>query len=249
MDHLKDAVSALEKIRQSLLMIDEEFEFDEMFGELEFILPQSDRYFEEKRSRAIAIVEKLDKSLAESGWQPADPLSVPPMGQRWVYGIVPQRARMRPIVRGFLEPVRHAPLVSELPDRVVLYLRAVLPDGDGLEFENHGGVGWHYHYIDYKYRRSNVILSFDTRWTTPVRTSASVLRPLFVEPHGKAKARFKARPHLWSAPKRESIYAVCARDLRLGIENFRCAKNGAETVWPLGAILTPHPSARDKHKF
>ena len=85
-----------------------------------------------------------------------------------------------------------------MPAPVVLYLLRVLPDGeDALEREKHGvgnGMGWHYHYLDRRRRRFDVILSWDTRWDDP---DPDALRPLFVEPHAEGKAEFHARPDRW----------------------------------------------------
>jgi hypothetical protein len=150
---------------------------------------------------------------------------------------------MRKIVRGFVQPVRYLPLVERVPDRVALYLRFILPGGeDGIEREEHGGVRWHFHYIDARHRRSDVILSFDTRWKIVERAKGlDRLRPLFVERHAEGKAKFTAHPGRWETEKRTSIYKVCSRDLHKGIEHFRSAKNGSDAVWPRNSTLTPHP--------
>jgi hypothetical protein len=115
---------------------------------------------------------------------------------------------------------------------------------DGLEREEHGGVKWHFHYIDARHQRSDVILSFDMRWKS-VKSAKGPdrLRPLFVERHAEGKAKFAAHPGRWETEKRTSMYEICSRDLHKGIEHFRCAKNGSDAVWPRDATLTPHPSS------
>jgi hypothetical protein len=108
----------------------------------------------------------------------------------------------------------------------------------------HGGVKWHFHYIDARHRRSDVILSFDTRWNMTTSAKGPYrLRPLFVERHAEGKAKFTAHPERWETEKPTSMYEICSRDLHKGIEHFRCAKNGSDAVWPRDATLTPHPSS------
>ncbi len=209
-------------------------------------LPETDQAFDHEKRQAGELVDALGRALRDADWPlPAAAPGFDGVGRGYVYGLIPRRAPMREIVRGFVEPVRYLPLVERVPDRVVLYLRIVLPGGDdGLEREEHGGVKWHFHYIDARHRRSDVILSFDTRWN--MATSAKGLdrlRPLFVERHAEGKAKFTAHPERWETEKRTSMYEICSRDLHKGIEHFRCAKNGSDAVWPRDATLTPHPSS------
>ena len=209
-------------------------------------LPESDQAFENEKRQVGELVDALNHALRNENWSP--PASAPGLdgvGGDYFYGLIPRRAPMREIVRGFVQPVRYLPLVERVPDRVALYLRFILPGGDdGLEREEHGGVKWHFHYIDARHRRSNVILSFDTRWKI-VKSSKGLdrQRPLFVERHAEEKAKFTAHPGRWENEKRTSMYEICSRGLRKGIEHFRCAKNGSDAVWPRDATLTPHPSS------
>jgi hypothetical protein len=208
------------------------------------------------------LVDALARALDQQGWAPDDvgATEVRSLG-RWT-----QRARPRRIVGlsdpwgywsgsgGFLEPLRQRPLVARVPAPVVLYLIRELPGGkDALEREKHGvgkGMGWHYHYLDRWHRRSNVILSWDTRWSS---YDPKAERPLFVEPHAEGKAEFQARPYQWMEPKRRSMHALCAKDLTRPMSEFRPASNSADPVWPLGMRMTPPeaplppPTAKPKH--
>lgn len=207
-------------------------------------LPESDMEFEYEQRLASELVDCLDRALREEDWWLAAATNkIGFADHSYVYGMVPRRAPMRQIVRGFLQPVRNLPLVQRVPERVEAFLRIMLPGGDdGLTREEHGGVKWHFHYIDAKYRRSDVILSFDTRWSMATGTKGhSTFRPLFAERHAEGKAKFSAHPERWGTEKRISMYEICSRDLNKGIEHFRCAKNGSEPVWPRSALLTPHP--------
>jgi len=209
-------------------------------------LPETDQAFDHEKRQAGELVDALDRALRDENWSPpAAALGIDGVGGGYFYGLIPQRAPMREIVRGFVQPVRYLPLVERVPDRVALYLRFMLPGGDdGLEREEHGGVKWHFHYIDARHRRSDVILSFDTRWKIVESAKGSdLLRPLFVERHAEGKAKFTAHPGRWENEKRTSMYEICSRDLHKGIEHFRCAKNGSDAVWPRDATLTPHPSS------
>lgn len=222
---------------------------DPIMEQQELPLPQSDPEFEHEQRLAFQLIGDLDRALRDENWSSlATANEVDGDGRACAYGLVPRRAPMREIVRGFLQPVRYLPLVKSVPKRVELFLRIMLPGGnDGLEREEHGGVKWHFHYIDAKHRRSDVMLSFDTRWA--IATGArglDTLRPLFVERHAEGKAKFTAHPGRWKTEKRISMYAICSRDLHKGIEHFRCAKNGSEAVWPPSAMLTPHSSSLPK---
>jgi hypothetical protein len=236
----------LERHRLRLLEWDAASDEEPTVGQQEWPLPDYDPGFEREQRRAAEMVEDLDRALRDENWSP--PAGGQDMGGArggYVYGLIPRRAPMREIVRGYLQPVRYLPLVEHVPERVELFLRIMLPDGrDGLEREAHGGVKWHFHYIDAKNRRSDVILSFGTRWAMASgAVGEGTLRPLFVERHAEAKARFTAHPGRWETEKRMSMYEICARDLYKGVEHFRCAKDGSDAVWPRSAMLTPHPSS------
>lgn len=143
---------------------------------------------------------------------------------------------IRTILRGFIEPVLRAPLITRVPAQVIAFLLQIPGWNELLEREHHDHIVFHYHYLDSKKRRSDVVLCWDTRATTKNGQS----HPLFWESHGSGKARFNARPDLWGHDKRLSMHDTCAPDLkRWCLSAFRCASNKAEAVWPLSAKLTP----------
>lgn len=234
--------------RNRLLDLDVFSAEEPMIEPEELPLPQFDQEFDHQQRRAGELVDALDHGLRGENWSP--PAAAPGIdgggGSNYAYGLIPRRAPMRQIVRGFLQPVRYVPLVERVPENVVLFLRIMLPDGDdGLERDKHGGVKWHFHYIDARHRRSDVILSFDTRWKiVEPAEGTDRLRPLFVERHAEGKSKFTAHPGRWQTEKRISMYEICSRDLHKGIEHFRCAKNGSDSVWPRDVTLTPHASSQ-----
>lgn len=247
MPSIQDFIVQLRK-QSNLLLYQDEQVFEPVVEEEEgLLLPEPDEMFARERKLAVELLDALDCALRKDNWSPPTTTETDGEGVSYVYGLFPQWAPMRRIVRGFLAPVRYLPLVENISEQVALYLKyeAMLPGGDyGLLREEHGGNKWHFHYIDKNRHRSNVILSFDTRWTkTAVQMNDSDPRPLFVERHAEGKADFIARPSKWKEELRASMHCICARDLKKGIEHFRCAKNGADPVWPLGATLTPHPSS------
>lgn len=205
--------------------------------DMEAQLPIHERERSPVHSYGEALARRLFTVLSEDGWKPDDFAKEVAAGKSWSLGRVIENAALRQIRNGYLEPRRILPLVSRVPEAVVHFL-ITLPGGkDFLESEHHWPVGWHYHYLDKRRRRSDVILCWDTRWT-PVRPQQ--LRPLFQEQHGAGKARFKARPHLWADPKCQSMHVACEPDLTARpINEFRCAAKKASAVWPRGSIQTP----------
>lgn len=139
----------------------------------------------------------------------------------------------RPIWGGHLEPIvgRTLPVRS----RVVVAFLISLPDRDLLKRERHSHFGWHYHYLDARERRSDIVLCWDIRATV----QTGLVRPLFQEKHAEGGSAFKARPELWGDRKRQSVHAACAPDLKRPIDEFRAPTNKAEAVWPRTAVLTP----------
>lgn len=246
MDLAKKAAFELIALRRNLLAQQALSDRSERVEEFEEPLTDGDVEFSEACIRAQVLVEDIDRNLTDSERGLAASPSEPPIEGPWLFGIIPSRFPLRPIIRGFLQPVQPTPLVASLPEKVALYFITMLPDGrDGLVREHHGGIGIHYHYLDRQKRRSDVILSFDTRWVPPTGLSSDprlALRPLFVENHAEGKAHFSAKPWSWHDEKRLSMYATCARDLHFGIQSFRCAANGSDAVWPRSSMLTPHPS-------
>jgi hypothetical protein len=84
-------------------------------------------------------------------------------GEFWSLGSIDVHHRLRPIHAGFVEPTLRLPINEPLPERVVAFLLQIPGDRELLKREHHDHFGWHYHYLDYKKRRSNIILCWDTR--------------------------------------------------------------------------------------
>lgn len=195
---------------------------------------------------AQEMIERLQGALDDRHWD-ADVSEIPRSKRdQWTFGTaITFRGTPKPILRGFLQPLQREPLIRRLPDRVALFLITLDGGEDYLDRESHG-MGKHYHYLNWREERSNVILCWDTRWQAPdPQTRPPTLRALFVESHGeKSNADFVARPELWGVRKRASMHAACLPDLvKWPIEEFRCAANKSEIVHPLGRKLTPHPTA------
>jgi hypothetical protein len=245
MTYTAEAAFELEEIRRSFLA--RALDAERLASPIEGQTLPSDVEAEVRReiTRAQVLVDDLDSQLSDNEWQPPAESSIPHSEHHPEYGFVLLQAPLREIIRGYLKPVRRVPLVARMPERVWLYLITMLPGvRDGLARDIHGGIGYHYHYLDRLKRRSDVVLSFDTRWVAPTKplNSQLLLRPLFVEKHAEGKAHFVAKPWSWQNEKRQSIYDICARDLHFGVQNFRCAANGSDAVWPRSATLTPRPS-------
>lgn len=189
---------------------------------------------------AEQLVYGLQQELSASGWLP-DNSSAESGQDNWTFGtaLTFRRTRQR-IHGGYMQPIRRVPILKRVPEQVVLYLLTVDRGEDYLERETHG-MGWHYHYLDWKERRSDVILSWDTRWSEPAaQTKRAARRGLFSERHAEKGKGFQAKPWLWGPRKRLSVYEACAADLaRRKIEEYRCAADKAEVVYPADAILTP----------
>ncbi|WP_373928346.1 hypothetical protein QTN93_13245 [Sphingomonas aerolata] len=191
------------------------------------------------------IMGTLKMALDETDWDP-DVSDIPQAERdRWTFGeALTLRGSPRDIVRGFLQPLRVEPMLRRVPDSIALYLISIDDGEDFLKRENHN-MGWHYHYMNWRKDRSNVILSWDTRWRAPgSHTKPARRRGLFVEPHGERGADFTARPDLWGPKKRISMYDACSSDLATWpIDEFKCASNDSNLVYPPAATLTPHPVA------
>lgn len=195
---------------------------------------------------AEKMIEELRKALRVNKWAPD--LSDIPLSERdrWSFGeAMIFRATEREILRGTLVPTRKIPILRRIPDDIALYLITIDKGESFLDRENHN-MGWHYHYKNWRKDRSNVILSWDTRWEAPdPKTIRPTPRGLFVEPHGeKTNADFIARPDLWGPRKRMLMYEACRPDLRRWpIGNFKCASDNSDVVYPPDARLTPHSAA------
>jgi hypothetical protein len=200
---------------------------------------------ERYRVPAQTMIEALRGALAETDWEPNLSDISPAERDRWSFGeALTLRGFEREILRGLLVPQRKVPILRRVPDDVALFLLTIDDGEDYLKRETHG-MGWHYHYHNWRKDRSNVILSWDTRWSEPnPQTKPPTQRALFVEPHGeKNNADFEAKPWLWGEKKRKSIYEACVPDLsRWPIGEFKCAADKSEVVHPPGRTLTPHPA-------
>lgn len=194
------------------------------------------------RDEATRLVGELNAILTHDNWRPdQNRLLLPEVGQ-WNLGSLEQRAPIRKIHLGYLEPVRRFPVVERVPEPVVAFLAKIPGWNDYVKREYHPGVGWHYHYLSDPGKRSDVLLAWDTRWQASANLSEKTPRPphpFFGEKHGEGKADFSAKPWLWGDKKKESMHGICAPDLqRWPIHEFRCASNHAEPVWPTRAKLT-----------
>ncbi|MDC9824831.1 hypothetical protein PRN20_13935 [Devosia sp. ZB163] len=146
----------------------------------------------------------------------------------------------RDILRGYLVPVREVPVPLSVSHRV-LALIAVADEVDKLD--RHLEQGIHYHYVLKDGTHTTTMICWDNRWRKAAAPQiSSAVRPIFHELHGRGAKTKKARPNLWSDGKRQSIWAACSPDLqKWNIGEFRCASNGASSVWPLACVVTPKP--------
>jgi len=177
-------------------------------------------------------LEDLEEALVEEDFnREAQP---PGATGWWSLGTIEIVGEPRPILRGFLEPVLRIPLVST-STRILAYLIS-LPEKDFLEREAHGW-GWHYHYLNKKEERSDVVLCWDTLAPAPKKPD---VRGLFQEKHGQG---FRAQPDLWGVSKRRSMHDACSPDLERPISEFRHPTDKALAVWPLARPLTRRSTA------
>jgi hypothetical protein len=134
----------------------------------------------------------------------------------------------RDVHAGYTEVILRRSFVRSLPSRVVNFLIQIPKCSNVLEREHHDSIGWHYHYLDHKKRRSDLVLC----WGKNV-CSESDVRPLMGERHAESKARFQARLDLWGYTKRKSVFDSCEPDLRRWpLNTFRSPGGKAEAVWP-----------------
>jgi hypothetical protein len=200
-------------------------------------LPNASSVEQAPSIRHIAeIVQELDRALRNDGYPINPSKEQPSPDEYWTFGSEIITFPIRSIYVGFVEPVLHVPIVRHIPESVVAFLLAIPGERDVLKREHHGQVGWHYHYLDVKRRRSNVVLCWDTR----AARENDKDHPLFQEHHGEGHAEFGARPDLWGPTKKESMHGACAPDLDTWpLPSFRCASSKAGPVWPLSAKVTP----------
>lgn len=141
--------------------------------------------------------------------------------------------RVDEIHGGFLESFERYWIC--IPDRDKVILQFILKIGgerDYLEAENHNLR--HYHYCNWRGKRTDVILTFD------VENIQNKPIPLFWEKHGEGKSHGQAKANAWKQRKRQSIYAAVSPDLaKIPRTPFRRPSNGAGNVWPLGVDVSP----------
>lgn len=186
--------------------------------------------------QVIHAIQSLDATLQEADFDGR----APPIGEEEFFslGTVSVYGGVRPIHRGFVQPVLRLPVATRLPERVVAFLLGIPGDDEWLDRENHSNLGYHYHYLNAKRQRSAVAICWD------IRAAPQSPHPLFQEKHGEAHSKFSGRPDLWGDTKRKSIHEACAPDLkRWSLDKFRMASDKAGPVWPLGAVLTPRPTS------
>jgi hypothetical protein len=182
------------------------------------------------------IIESLDQTLIEAGYGNEQTEHRLAPDEFWTLGSRTISFPIRGIHIGFIEPVLRVPIISRLSETVVAFLLTIEGERDLLKREHHSQVGWHYHYLDFKKARSNIVLCWDTRAVRQNRQD----HPLFQETHGEGHADFPGRPDLWGNTKKKSMHDACAPDLdNWPLSTFRCASNKAGPVWPLAATLTP----------
>lgn len=127
---------------------------------------------------------------------------------------------------GRIEAFTHFAWVEE--ERTPLLFRLITIAGQkcGIERENHGSWGYHYHYLDHKGRRSDVIFSF-----SPSDTSKPP--QLWWERHGEGKAAFSPDVPAWGTPKRTSIHKACDLDLaKRKLADYKRPSREACVLWP-----------------
>ena len=117
---------------------------------------------DQRFQQIVEIVEKLEKALRDTNFEPmATETGVVP-DEHWSIGTMIYVLPKRPIHAGFVEPRFRLPILTRVPQNVIEFLIRLPGDRDFLEREHHGHIGWHYHYLDAKKRRSNVVLCWDT---------------------------------------------------------------------------------------
>jgi hypothetical protein len=178
------------------------------------------------------IIGSLDRILTEAGYRTIPSKSQLAPNEFWTLGSSTKRFPIRNIHIGFIEPVLRVPIISRLPQTVTAFLLAIPGERDLLKREHHNQVGWHYHYLNFKKARSNLVLCWDTR----AAYQKGGDYPMFRETHAEGRADFKARPDIWGLTKKKSMHDVCAPDLdRWPLSTFRCASAKAKLVWPVSA--------------
>jgi hypothetical protein len=128
---------------------------------------------------------------------------------------------------GRLEAYTHYAFVEHGLTPQLFELITIVGERCGIERENHGSWGYHYHYVDDKRRRSDVIFSFlPTDTKTPPR--------LWWERHAEGKAEVSPDVLTWGASKRTSIHRACERDLtKRRLADYKRPSKEALVLWPI----------------
>ncbi|MCK1578684.1 hypothetical protein IVB03_03560 [Bradyrhizobium sp. 168] len=148
---------------------------------------------------------------------------------------------VHPILRGHVELIETVPL-RLAAERSELFARLIdiIDDRNKLDRDNHH-VGWHYHYCKPNGKRSDTMLSFDTNQPDRYDNKTGAIKnvPLFWERH---KGTFPAKPKIWGADKRKSVFNAAFPDLlKHQWHEFRRPKDEASPVWPRSAVLSSRP--------
>jgi hypothetical protein len=168
---------------------------------------------------------RLNTILKNTGFDPSFKEEID-QERFWSVGSMLHRKAIRDIHLGYLEPVLRVPLLKHVPALVVAFLITIHKDKHLLKRERHDQMGWHYHYLDHKKTRSDVVICWDTK----IPYNQGTPHPLFQEKHGQG---FKARPDLWGTTKCQSMHSACSPDLnKWPICQFRCKSKNAWSVWP-----------------
>ncbi len=186
---------------------------------------------------------ELDAILSEAGYEyrsDEDLVRRFEAGEPWWLGTDLKVFPPCKILRGYLIPVQEMPTRVRISLRVFAFLTI---DGDkDLLDRDSDQFGIHYHYVLGSKERTTTMICWDTRWVSVDQTDLKriKLRPIFHELHGEGKYTKAARPHGWGEKKRKSVREACLSDLRQwDIQEFRCASNSADSVWPIGSTVTP----------
>ena len=172
------------------------------------------------------LVQELDQVLFDAKF----PIESEELNEGIIFNIgrVDLVMECRDVHAGYTEVVFRRNFVRSLPPRVVNFLIQIPKCRNVLEREHHDSIGWHYHYLDHKKRRSDLVLCWDKNVC-----SESGVRPLMGERHAESKARFQARLDLWGHTKRKSVFDSCEPDLsKWSLDTFRSPGGKAEAVWP-----------------
>lgn len=207
-------------------------EFDR---EIRALLGDRGMPFFEGSDQVYVYVDLLNRVLGKAKAQ--DSTSAPPTGAvgtsrtviaAWLF------AGRKPIHLGTVERYLIYPASPAL-NAELLRLVVTSPEMDDVLIrEQHDVFGWHYHYCDQRQRRSDILMSFDRKRAVKSASVNPQQSPLCWEPHAINKAKFKAKPSLWGARKRESIYTACTPDLGImPALTFKPPSKEAEDVWPI----------------